>query len=73
MIKSIGKKKEYTVNLLHAIRCADIAWRRVTEKNTRNCFRQAGIATGGQEASETTTVELLLLLLMVMMMVCLSE
>jgi hypothetical protein len=54
MIEFTDKKQEHTVPLLHAIRCVDKAWRRVAEKTIRNCFRHAGITTGGQEVAETT-------------------
>jgi hypothetical protein len=54
VIECIDKKQEHTVTLLHAIRCVDKAWRRVTEKTIRNCFRHAGITTRGQEVAETT-------------------
>jgi hypothetical protein len=54
MIGFIDKKQEHTEILLRAVRCVDKAWRRVTEKTIRNCFRHAGITTGGQEVAETT-------------------
>jgi hypothetical protein len=53
MIEFIDKKQEHTATLLPAVRCVDKAWRRVTEKTIRNCFRHAEITTGGQEDIET--------------------
>jgi hypothetical protein len=53
IIEFIDKKQEHTVTMLHAVQCVDKAWRRVTVKTIRNCFRHAEITTAGQEVAET--------------------
>jgi hypothetical protein len=57
MIECTEKKHDHTVTLLDAIRCVEKAWRRVTEKTTRNCFRHAGISSGEQEGVDVTEKE----------------
>jgi hypothetical protein len=56
MIECTEKKQDHTATLLDAVRCVEKAWRLVTEKIIRNCFRHAGISSRVQEGVDVTEV-----------------
>ena len=43
MIECIEKKQDHAITRLDAIRCIEKAWKRVTVRIIRKCFRYAGI------------------------------
>jgi hypothetical protein len=53
MIECIEKKQDLAITLLDAIQCSENAWRRVTDRTIRYCFRRAGILSAqGVNVSE---------------------